>query len=172
MDPARAAFGTVGCAAQIELGKVARFEWQPHMRRGREQRNVCGLGGGTRARRNGERWREIYRDRRLHQARLGNIGEAASALDSQAYRVFLIAHRALPGQRQPASGVWVQGLTCRCRALHARRGPGEPPTSQGRRRLLLNVTRHRRNVKSLQRHGALNKFVVVIPINKSKETKQ
>src|SRR3979490_1489670 len=91
MDPARAAFGTVGCAAQIELGKVARFEWQPRMCRGREQRNVCGPGGGTRARRDGERWREIYRHRGLHQARLGNIGEAASALDSQAYRVFLIA---------------------------------------------------------------------------------
>jgi len=92
MDPARAAFGTVGCAAQIDLGKVARFEWEPQMRRGREQRNVRGPGRRTRARRNGERWREIYRHRRLHQARFGNIGEAASAMDSQAYRVFLIAH--------------------------------------------------------------------------------
>src|SRR5882762_4040936 len=89
MDPARAAFGTVGCAAQIELGKVARFEWQPRMCRGRERRDVCGPGRRTRARRNGERWCEIYRHRRLHQARLGDIGEAASALDSQVYGVLL-----------------------------------------------------------------------------------
>ena len=51
MDPARAALRTLGCAAQIELGKVARSEWKSQMRRGRERRDVRGSERRTRARR-------------------------------------------------------------------------------------------------------------------------
>src|SRR5712671_1276456 len=91
MDPAGPPLRTVGCAAQIELAKVARTEWNSQMRRGRKQRDVCGSGWRTRPRRDGQRWRAIYRHGRLHQARPRDPGETAPALDSQIYGLFLTA---------------------------------------------------------------------------------
>src|SRR5712691_2368269 len=91
MDAARAALRTMGCAAQIELEKVAWSEWRPQVRCGCERRDVRGSGRGTRARRDDEGRREVHRHGRLHQASIGNNRKAAPALDSQSYGVFLTA---------------------------------------------------------------------------------
>ena len=88
----------VGCAAQIELGKVARPERKSEMRGGRERRDVCGSGRRTRARHDDEGWRRIHRLRRVHEACTRDAGKASPALDSQIHRVFLtvLFSRALP----------------------------------------------------------------------------
>jgi hypothetical protein len=91
MDPAGSALRTMGCATQIELEKVTRFEWTPRLRRGRERRDVRRSGRGTRARHDDEGRCEIHRHGRLHQTRFGDAREASRALDSQIAGVFLTA---------------------------------------------------------------------------------
>src|ERR1700674_1432874 len=89
MGLGRPALWAMGCAAQIELEKVTWPEWKSQMHRGRKRRDVRGSGGRTRARCDGEGWRGVPRHGSLHQARLGDAGEAASALDPQIYVVLL-----------------------------------------------------------------------------------
>jgi hypothetical protein len=89
MESAGAALRAVGGAAQIKLGKVARSEWKPQMRRGRKRRDVRGPGRRTRARRDDEGWRGVPRLRRVHQTPFGDAGKAAPTLDSQTHRMFL-----------------------------------------------------------------------------------
>jgi hypothetical protein len=111
VDLARAAFRAVGCAAQIELGEIAQSEWKPQVRCGRKRRDVRGLGRRTSARSNDEARRGIHRHRRLHQARLGTVGEAASALDSQVHGLPLN----LPLRRSfPPRGLCIEQGETRC----------------------------------------------------------
>jgi hypothetical protein len=91
MDTARAAFGAVGCAPQIELGEIPLYEWETQMRGGRKRRDVRRSGRRTRSGSDDERWCGVHRLGRIHKARVGNAGETAPALDSQGYGVFIAA---------------------------------------------------------------------------------
>lgn len=91
MDTARPALGTMGCIPQIGLAEIPLQEWETQMRGGRKRRDVRRSGRRKRSRRNDERWRRVHRLRRIHEARVGNAGETAPALDSQIYGVFLVA---------------------------------------------------------------------------------
>ena len=91
MDAPRPAFGAVGCVPQIGLAEIPLQEWETQMRGGRKRRDVRRSGRRKRSRSNDERWRRVHRLRRIHEARVGNPGETAPALDSQIYGVLLVA---------------------------------------------------------------------------------
>ena len=90
MDAPRPAFGAVGCVPQIGLAEIPLQEWETEMRGGRKRRDVRRSGRRNRSRGNDERWRRVHRLRRIHEARIGNAGETAPAVDSQIYGVFFL----------------------------------------------------------------------------------
>ncbi len=170
MDPAREALRTVGCATQIGLEKVARSERGSQMRRGRERRDICGFRRRTRARLDDKRRRGVHRHGRVHQASFGNARKATTALDSQVYGVFLTAP-SLPELLRGAVFISTKGnlggrmLSHDRLRTHGRIGNHAFPQCSGR------WTRAIGKVMPLSGKTA-NKFVVVIPIYKSKERTQ
>ncbi len=169
MDSARTTLRTMGCAAQIELEKVAWPEWRPQVRCGCERRDVRRSGRGTRARRDDEGRREVHRHGRLHQASFGNNRKAAPAVDSQSYGLFLTAPF-LPELPSPAIYVPTRGDLGRRDAhdrirTRGRIGNYAFPQCSGRWNGAIG------KVMPLGGKTA-NKFAVVIPIYKSKERTQ
>jgi len=79
----------MGWSPQSDLGEIPLYERKTQMRGGCKQRDIRGSGRRTRSRSDDERWRGVYRLRRIHKALAGNAGEAEPALDSQLYEVFL-----------------------------------------------------------------------------------
>ena len=169
MDAARAALRTMGCAAQIELEKVAWPEWRPPVRRGYERCDVRRFGRGTRARRDDEGRREVHRYGRIHQASSGNNRKATAAVDSQSYGAFLTAPFL---SELPCANVYVSA-----RGDLGRRDAHDRIRTRGR---IGNYAfpqcsgRWERAIgKVMPRSGkTANKFVVVVSISKSKERTQ